>query len=277
MMLQPLAPSSSCLLPVSKHISNNFLKLHKQLTNSELALNSKRNAVQWSPELWIKPEVTSRDVTLDLNRSFGFHIDVKNIIFTPETSLGFSCCWARKILKSSFMPSWPKKTKTKKKNKQVQLILNPIAGIFTEKVERAHIPVVAMPHWLSVTFRIEFEVLLQTYKAVSISDTVVNKYVSSRALRPSAAALLEVASSSRQKLGMQLLQIIPPNCGAHSSKRTGYSYVTFRHYQVLLLAPGTCSPDQFWPPVGKKFGEQLLKSKNAEHMRERKKMQSRQL
>lgn len=69
-------------------------------------------------------------------------------------------------------------------------------------MERAHIPIVAMPHWLSVTFRIEFEVLLQTYKALSISDTVVNQYVSSRALRPSAAALLEVPSSSRQKLGM---------------------------------------------------------------------------
>ena len=61
-------------------------------------------------------------------------------------------------------------------------------------------------HWLPVKFRIDFKVLLLTYKALNgqgpsyIADSLVS-YTPSRALRSSNTGLLEVPRNSKKKIG----------------------------------------------------------------------------
>src|SRR4029434_1502881 len=95
----------------------------------------------------------------------------------------------------------------KKTTERLQLIQNSAARLLTKTKRREHIsPVLASLHWLPVTFRIDFKVLLLTYKALNglgpsyIANSLV-KYLPSRTLGPSNAGLLEVPSNSRKKIG----------------------------------------------------------------------------
>ena len=72
---------------------------------------------------------------------------------------------------------------------------------------REHIsPVLASLHWLPVTFRIDFKVLLLTYKALNgqgpsyIAHSLTN-YTPARTLRSSDTGLLQVTRSSHKKIG----------------------------------------------------------------------------
>src|SRR4029434_10790019 len=94
----------------------------------------------------------------------------------------------------------------KKKTERLQLIQSSAAWLLTRTKRREHIsPVLAALHWLSVTFRIVFKVLLLIYKALNelrpsyIANSLV-KYLPSRTLRSSNAGLLEVPSNSRKKI-----------------------------------------------------------------------------
>src|SRR4029434_4027098 len=95
----------------------------------------------------------------------------------------------------------------KKTTERLQLIQNSAARLLTRTKRREHInPVLAALHWLPVTFRIDFKVLLLIYKALNglgpscIANSLV-KYLPSRTLRSSNAGLLEVPSKSRKKIG----------------------------------------------------------------------------
>src|SRR4029434_1105548 len=79
--------------------------------------------------------------------------------------------------------------------------------LLTRTKRREHIsPVLAALHWLPVTFRFDFKVLLLIYKALNglgpsvIANSLV-KYLPSRTLRLSSAVLLEGPSNSRKKIG----------------------------------------------------------------------------
>lgn len=76
----------------------------------------------------------------------------------------------------------------KKVTERLQLIQNSAARLLTRTKRREHIsPVLAALHWIPVTFRIDFKVLLLIYKALNglrpsyIANSLV-KYLPSRTL-----------------------------------------------------------------------------------------------
>src|SRR4029434_10045736 len=80
---------------------------------------------------------------------------------------------------------------SQKNQLRLQLIQNSAARLLTRTKRREHIsPVLAALHWLPVTFRIDFKVLLLIYKALNglgpsyIENSLV-KYLPSRTLRSS--------------------------------------------------------------------------------------------
>src|SRR4029434_7636949 len=79
--------------------------------------------------------------------------------------------------------------------------------LLTKTKRREHIsPVLATLHWLPVTFRIDFKVLLLTYKALNgkgpsyIANSLTN-YTLARTLRSSDTGLLQVTRSSHKMIG----------------------------------------------------------------------------
>jgi len=106
------------------------------------------------------------------------------------------------MVKNALFAGLPKKT-----TERLQLIQNSAARLLTKTKRREHIsPVLASLHWLPVTFRIDFKILLLTYKALnglgpSYIATSLPKYITARTLRPSDAGLLEVTGMTHKKIG----------------------------------------------------------------------------
>ncbi|XP_051811516.1 uncharacterized protein LOC110970601 [Acanthochromis polyacanthus] len=91
--------------------------------------------------------------------------------------------------------------------KHLQLIQNAAARVLTGVSKRDHIsPILASLHWLPVKSRIEFKILLLTYKALNnqspsyLKDLIV-PYYPSRTLRSQAAGLLVVPRISKSRMG----------------------------------------------------------------------------
>ncbi|XP_075334697.1 uncharacterized protein LOC142396039 [Odontesthes bonariensis] len=91
--------------------------------------------------------------------------------------------------------------------KSLQLIQNAAARVLMRTNRRDHIsPVLASLHWLPVKFRIEFKILLLTYKALNdrapsyLKDLIV-RYFPNRSLRSETAGLLEVPRVSKSRMG----------------------------------------------------------------------------
>ena len=87
---------------------------------------------------------------------------------------------------------------SKKRIHRLQLVQNAAARLLTGSRKFDHItPILASLHWLPISFRIEFKILLITYKAISglapsyITD-LIPPYEPSRALRSSEKGLLKV-------------------------------------------------------------------------------------
>ncbi len=82
--------------------------------------------------------------------------------------------------------------------KTLKLIQNPAACVLTRTRKRDHIsPILASLHWLPVKSRIEFKILLITYKAfndqaLSYLEEAIVPYYSTRMLRSKNAGLLVV-------------------------------------------------------------------------------------
>src|SRR4029434_3630405 len=113
----------------------------------------------------------------------------------------------------------------KKKTERLQLIQSSAAWLLTRTKRREHIsPVLAALHWLSVTFRIVFKVLLLIYKALNelrpsyIANSLV-KYLPSRTLRSYNAGLLEVPSNSRKENRGRNLCHLRPKAIEHTAFR----------------------------------------------------------
>ncbi|XP_038152993.1 uncharacterized protein LOC119791138, partial [Cyprinodon tularosa] len=91
--------------------------------------------------------------------------------------------------------------------KSLQLIQNAAARVLMKMKKRDHIThILVSLHWLPVKSRIEFKILLLTYKALNgqapsyIRDLIV-PYVPNRALRSQAAGLLVVPRISKSRMG----------------------------------------------------------------------------
>ena len=99
---------------------------------------------------------------------------------------------------------------------RLQLVQNAAARLLTKTNKRSHItPVLASLHWLPVSFRVHFKILVLTYRALHgqapkyISD-LVSRYVPGRALRSADQGLLEVPFSRLKTKGDRAFQVIAP-------------------------------------------------------------------
>ncbi|XP_072234405.1 uncharacterized protein [Leuresthes tenuis] len=91
--------------------------------------------------------------------------------------------------------------------KSLQLIQNAAARVLMRTNRRDHVsPVLASLHWLPVKFRIEFKILLLTYKVLNdrapsyLKDLIV-RYFPNRALRSQTTGLLVVPRVSKSRMG----------------------------------------------------------------------------
>ncbi len=103
----------------------------------------------------------------------------------------------------------------KKTIRQLQLIQNAAARILTRTRRSEHItPVLRSLHWLPVTFRIDFKVLLLIYKSLNglgpkyIAD-MLTEYKPNRPLRSLGSSQVEIPRFTQNK-GSLLLDIMPP-------------------------------------------------------------------
>ena len=166
----------------------------------------------------IKDKVTSLGVVLDSDLSFEPHInkitkssffrlrninkvrdlasqqDAETLVHAFVTS-GLDYC-------NALFSGLPKKLIDK-----LQLIQNSAARILTRTRRREHIrPVLAGLHWLPVSHRIDFKILLTVFKAQHglapsyISD-MLSFYDPARALRSTDAKLLRTPTPPRKKIG----------------------------------------------------------------------------
>lgn len=213
---------ANCLLAINKWMSNNFLRLNEDKTEI-LLIGPKTKREMLIKNLggltpWIKSEVTSLGVILDSELNFNSHINkvtktsffhLRNIAkvrpFINQNDaekLIHAFISSRLDYCNSLFTGLPKKT-----IERLQLIQNSAARLLTKTKRRKHIsPVLAILHWLPVTFRIDFKVLLLTYKALNgqgpsyIANSLTN-YTPARTLRSSDAGLLEITRNCHKKVG----------------------------------------------------------------------------
>ena len=213
---------TSCLLAINKWMSNNFLKLNENKTEILLiGPKVKREMLLKNLgklENWVKPEVTSLGVILDSDLSFKSHINkvtkvsffhLRNIakvrpFLKPKDAekLIHAFVSSRLDYCNALFTGLPRIT-----TGRLQLIQNSAARLLTRTKKREHItPVLAALHWLPVTSRIDFKVLLLVYKALNeqgpeyIANSLVT-YLPPRTLRSSTAGLLDAPSNSQKKIG----------------------------------------------------------------------------
>ena len=213
---------TNCLLAINKWMNNNFLKLNEDKTEV-LLIGPKLKREMLIKNLggltrWIKPEVINLGVILDSDLNFNSHINkvTKTAFFhlrniakvrpfinqNDAEKLIHAFISSRLDYCNSLFAGLPKKT-----TERLQLIQNSAARLLTKTKRREHIsPVLATLHWLPVTFRIDFKVLLLTYKALNgqgpsyIANSLTN-YTPARTLRSSDTGLLQVTRSSHKKIG----------------------------------------------------------------------------
>ncbi|XP_071398588.1 deoxynucleoside triphosphate triphosphohydrolase SAMHD1-like isoform X2 [Centroberyx affinis] len=104
----------------------------------------------------------------------------------------------------------------KKSIRKLQLVQNAAARVLTKTKKMDHItPLLKTLHWLPVSFRIDFKVLLLVYKALNdlappyIRD-VLSFYVPARSLRSSTALLLDVPYVSHKSTGESAFCVYAP-------------------------------------------------------------------
>ncbi|KAI5086485.1 hypothetical protein C0J45_23351, partial [Silurus meridionalis] len=99
---------------------------------------------------------------------------------------------------------------------KLQLVQNSAARILTGTSAREHItPILEKLHWLPVSFRIEFKILMLTYKALNnlapqYLCELLTPYTPSRALRSSEAGLLTAQKTRLKTVGDRAFSSLAP-------------------------------------------------------------------
>ena len=114
---------------------------------------------------------------------------------------------------------------SRKSLKTLQLVQNAAARVLTRTKKREHItPVLASLHWLPVKSRIEFKILLLTFKSLNnmaplyLKELIV-PYQPTRALRSQNSSLLVVPKVSKSRVGARAF--------SQSFQVTGHSELLF--------------------------------------------------
>uniref|UniRef100_A0A672ZCU3 Reverse transcriptase domain-containing protein n=1 Tax=Sphaeramia orbicularis TaxID=375764 RepID=A0A672ZCU3_9TELE len=213
---------TNCLTAMNQWMCRNFLKLNEEKTEI-LLVGPKAKTEMLTNRMgkltsWIKPEVTSLGVIIDSDLNFKSHIKkvtktsffhLRNIAKVMPVINGKD---AEKLVHAfissrldycnALLTGLPKSS-----TDRLQLIHNSAARLLTKTKKREHItPVLVSLHWLLVTYRIDFKILLLTYKALNgtgpsyIANSLIN-YVQTRTLRSSNAGLLATPRNITKKMG----------------------------------------------------------------------------
>ncbi|XP_049912330.1 uncharacterized protein LOC126397522 [Epinephelus moara] len=218
---QSICHLSSGLAAIDKWMQTNFLKLDGDKTEILLVgPQAKREIILSKPgslAVQVKSEVTSLGVILDSDLNFKSHIKkvTKTAFFhlrniskvrpflsqQDAEKLVHAFISSRLDYCNALFTGLPKQSIDK-----LQLIQNSAARQLTRTRKREHItPVLANLHWLPVSFRIDFKVLLLVFKALNGLGPayIINSlsfYIPSRPLRSSAACFLNT-NYSNKKIG----------------------------------------------------------------------------
>ena len=224
------ADDTQLYLPIDPNITANITSLHNCLADIKnwmlinfLQLNdSKSEVLVFGPPILraqiesnlgslttnLKPTVKNLGVTFDPDLSFEPHIKkvtqsafyhlrniskIKSFLSTPDLAkVIHALIFSRLDYCNSLYTCL-----TKKSIHRLQLIQNSAARLLTGTRKFDHItPVLASLHWLPIPYRINFKILLTTYKAKSglapsyIID-LISPYIPSRTLRSSSKLLLD--------------------------------------------------------------------------------------
>ncbi len=209
----PIESLCQCIDEINSWMCQNFLQLNKEKTeviafgNKDEVL--KVNAYLDSRGQTTKNQVRNLGVILETDLSFSSHVKAvtKSAYYHLKNIARIRCFVSSQDLEklvhafitsrvdycNGLLTGLPKKT-----IRQLQLIQNAAARILTRTRTSEHItPVLRSLHWLPVTFRIDFKVLLLVYKSLNglglkyMSD-MLTEYKPNRPLRSLGSSQLEI-------------------------------------------------------------------------------------
>ncbi len=209
----PIDSLCQCIDEINSWMCQNFLQLNKEKTeviafgNKDEVL--KVNAYLDSRGQTTKNQVRNLGVILETDLSFSSHVKAvtKSAYYHLKNIARIRCFVSSHDLEklvhvfitsrvdycNGLLTGLPKKT-----IRQLQLIQNAAARILTRTRKSEHItPVLRSLHWLPVTFRIDFKVLLLVYKSLNglgpkyMAD-MLTEYKPNRPLRSLGSSQLEI-------------------------------------------------------------------------------------
>ena len=216
-----LDPLLSCLAGIKCWMTDNFLKLNEEKTDvliigsdeQKELIRSKLGDLTGGSNNTVK----NLGVIIDSDLSFNAHISqvtktaffhLRNISriraylsLDDAKTLIHAFVFSRIDYCNALFAGLPKKT-----TDRLQLVKNAAARVLTKTKKWEHItPVLKSLHWLPVTYRIDFKILLIVYKALhglapSYLSDCVSRYEPARPLRSSTADLLDVPPQNKFKI-----------------------------------------------------------------------------
>uniref|UniRef100_A0A672YDQ4 Reverse transcriptase domain-containing protein n=1 Tax=Sphaeramia orbicularis TaxID=375764 RepID=A0A672YDQ4_9TELE len=226
-----LAAVSDCLNDVSRWMAQNFLQLNSSKSevilfgppNSTIAIKNSLGPLSSN----ITPTARNLGVIFDSDLSFQLHINkviqscflqlrtiskIKPIVphHNLETII-HSFIFSRLDYCNSLLSGISQKSLSR-----LQLVQNAAARLLTGFSRHHHItPILASLHWLPVCFRIDFKILLITFKArMGLAPSYIQEmlvdYEPARSLRSSGRGLLAVPKSRLKSKGDRAFSIRAP-------------------------------------------------------------------